>query len=278
METGIYESISSQEYHSDVAINSTSLKTLLEATPAHFKHKRDNPTVMEGDSLLAGTVLHAMLLEPNKYQDYFVIEHIDLVDKNKLEKNGGSKGQWDALKKDAEARGLPLVPYEMFRDCKGMRNSVLNNPFWRQFWPEMRCELSLFNEIDNVPVRARFDAIIGSSVILDIKTTKGRLSDKEIESCIEKYRYDFSAAMYIEVARSFDLPIESFVWVFVEKEAPFSCRVVQCNQETLDYARQDFYKALSLYKSCLQDDYWPSYDDYELPSLGLPQWYIKKNK
>lgn len=275
MKSGIYKDVTNQEYHADPAISSTPLKVMKDGTPESFKYHLDNRQSIESDALLRGSVLHAMLLEPRKYMDYFVFESHELKDKTKLTKNGGSKEDWDNLKRVAEHANLPLVKFDMYKDCTGMRNSVQAHPWWKNIAEHAVNEISLFSEIEGIPVKARYDSLLDEKHIIDLKTSKNVLNTASIQRSIVDYGYHLSAAMYIEVGRSLGLEVDGFTWAFVEINAPYSCRFVEASAKMLDVGRDEFYKCLRKIKQCQESNNWPGYT-LKIDKIDLPNWYASK--
>lgn len=275
MKTGIYKSVTNEQYHADPAISSTKLKKLKDGTAQSFKYHLDNPEHVESDALLRGSLLHAMLLEPEQYMDYFIIESRELKDKTKLAKNGGNKEDWDKLKKWAENEAKPLVKHDIYRDCVGMRNSVLAHPFWINIANHGANERSLFAEIDGVLVKARYDSLLEVSKIIDLKTSRNTLTTAGIQRTIADLGYHFSAAMYIEVGKALGLDITSFVWVFVETSAPYSCRFVEASDKMLEIGKEEFYKCLAKFKECQESGIWAGHP-LTIDKIDLPNWYANK--
>ena len=275
MKSGIYKDVTNQEYHADKALSSSKVKKLLTGTAASFKYHLDNPESIESDALLRGSVLHAMLLEPLKFMDYFVFETSELKDKTKLAKNGGSKEDWDNLKKYAEHGKIPLVKYDMYKDCTGMRNSVQAHPWWKNIADHAVNEISLFSEIEGIPVKARYDSLLDEKHIIDLKTSKNVLNTASIQRSIVDYGYHLSAAMYIEVGKSLGLEVDGFTWAFVEINAPYSCRFVEASAKMLDVGRDEFYKCLRKIKQCQESNNWPGYT-LKIDKIDLPNWYASK--
>lgn len=272
---GIYEDISNADYHADKAISSTSLKKLLNATPAHFKYALDNRETSDSDALLRGSVLHAMLLEPDTLSASFVFESHVIPDKTKLAKNGGGKETWDALKEKAQIRGLPLVKYDIYQDCIAMRDSVLAHPHWPNVKSHAKKEISLFAEINGVRVKARYDAMLANMMIIDLKTSRNILTTGKIQSTIAELGYHFSAAMYTEVGKACGLPIDRFVWIFIESFAPYSARFVEASEQMMEVGKSEFYKCLEKYKTCMQSSVWDAYSN-DIDIVHLPNWYANK--
>jgi len=269
--SGIVEGLSNELYHAHSAISSTGLKKLLTGTPAHLRSFLDSEDKLESEALLRGSVLHSMLLEPNTLNDTYIFERNYLKDKTRLAKNGGSKEQWDYLKEISEITGKPLVKFEIYDACRRMRDKVKANPYWPDIAKNSQKEISLFADIEGIPVKARYDAML-SNLVIDLKTSKDILTTANIQKTIIGLGYHFSAAMYIEIGRMLGLPVDGFVWIFVENKAPFSCRYVQADNEMLEIGRQEFYACLGKYKECLESDQWPGYSE-NVEVISMPAWY-----
>lgn len=271
---GIIEGLSNDAYHADKAISSTGLKKLLTGTPAHLRAYLYNDAKIESEALLRGSVLHSMLLEPDTLNDNYIFERNYLVNKTRLSKNGGTKEHWDSLKEVAEVTGKPLVKYEIYAACKAMRDKVQAHDFWPNIGRDAKKEISLFTEIEGVPVKARYDAILSDAVI-DLKTSRDILTSANIQKTIVKLGYHFSAAMYLAIGRKLGIKVDRFVWIFVENQEPYGCRYVEASQEMLEIGEQEFLKCLKKYKTCLENDDWEAYPK-TIDVIDLPNWYANK--
>jgi len=276
--SGIVEGLSNELYNVSKAMRSTVLKKLHDATPGHLRYLLDNPSFETTEALLRGQVLHCMVLEYHNLQKQFVIERTELKDKTKLNKNGGSKEDWDQLKSMAEVLGVPLVKHDMYLQVKGMANSISKHQHWQLFNAVGRKELSLFAEIEGVPCKARYDVMAsdeGQTFICDLKTSKETLTNQNVQKIIVQYGYHFSAAMYVEIGKALGLQIDEFSWMFVESKAPFGCRMVKASTEMMEIGRDEFYKCLRKYKECRDKKEWPMYP-LTLDTIDLPGWYANK--
>jgi exodeoxyribonuclease VIII len=276
--SGIVEGLSNELYNVSKAMRSTVLKKLHDATPGHMRHSLDNPSSETSEALLRGQVLHCMVLEPHNLQKQFVLERTELRDKTKLNKNGGSKEDWDQLKSMAEVLGIPLVKHDMYLQVKGMANSISKHQHWQLFNAIGRKELSLFAEIEGVPCKARYDVMAseeGQTFICDLKTSKETLTNQNVQKIIVQYGYHFSAAMYVEIGKALGLQIDEFSWMFVENKAPFGCRMVKASPEMMEIGREEFYKCLRKFKECRDKNEWPMYP-LTLDTIDLPGWYANK--
>jgi len=283
LEPGIYPDISLDEYNSHPAIRSSHLKILLDEMPADMKVKMDldkSESQSRKACLLNGEVLHAMVLEPMTQEHRFVYEKEPLKEKNKLEENGGSKKAWDALKATAKQYGRTLVPYEIYRGCQGMSEPLMKNTRWTNVQRFGSKELTLIADIKGVRCKVRLDAMLKPislpGTIVDLKTTSKGLSDRQIEKTIVEYGYQFSAAMYIEVAKALGISIGAFEWVFLQSEAPHQHRFFAANEDMLERGKWEFYKTLEIYRLAAETGNWPGYPTQTVTKVGLPSWYMKK--
>lgn len=270
--SGIVRNLPSIEYHAHPSVSSSILKNYLKyPTPAHAKFAINNPHDSGKEALLRGSVVHTLLLEPHRIDLDYVIEYKKLFDKTKLVKNGGDKETWDAMKKQADEKLLPIVPHSIWVEAKGMAESIQSHEYWQLVGKRADKEFSLFSTISGVPVRARYDALYGR-VVLDIKTCRFPLTDAKIDQVIASEKYHISAAMYLEVGKSLGIEVDRFVWVFVESFKPHLCRFVEASKRMLDTGRDEFYYALEKHKECTFNSVWPGYPN-EIRESDLPDWY-----
>lgn len=247
------------DYWADPAVSSSTLKKFLQLpTPAHVKHAIDNPQD-DSEALLLGRLLHCLLLEPERLDSYFVIERDRLRDKTRLEKNGGSKELWDALKAKAETALLPLVPFDMWQKAQAMARNIEALDLWMPISKEGHKELSVFTEIRNQRVKARYDILYGDT-IFDIKSSRHMLTDANISKVIEDMNYHLSAAMYLDIGNAAGLRVKRFVWIFVENFPPYLCRIKEATQTMLDAGQREFFHCLGKYKTGVDASHWPGYD------------------
>jgi PDDEXK-like domain of unknown function (DUF3799) len=248
------------DYWADRAVSSSTLKKFLQLpTPAHVKHAIDNPS-SDSEALLLGRLVHCLLLEADRLDAYFVIERERLRDKTKLAKNGGSKEEWDALKAKADARLLPIVPFDLWQKAQAMARNIEGLDLWTPISKDGHKELSVFTEIRGQPVKARYDILYGDT-IFDIKSSRHTLTDEHISKVIEAERYHLSAAMYLDVGNAAGLRVKRFVWIFVENFAPYLCRIKEATPAMLQAGQKEFLHCLGKYKTGVDAGHWPGYDE-----------------
>lgn len=274
--SGVHEGVPFTHYNALDALRSSQVKMLLEGPPCDLKWELDNPETTRTPSLLTGELLHAMILEPDTIGSRFVFEKEPLVDKTKLVKNGGSKEIWDSLKAEAEARGAELVPFDIYSKCLMMAKNVRAHPYFENIEKFARKELTLVAEIEGVLCKVRFDALLYGKtmggIVFDIKTTREKLTLRNIAKVVIDYNYQLSAAMYIEVGKALGLDLQGFNWIWVENLPPYNVRLTSANPDMLQRGRKEFYEALAVFKRCCESGDWGSYPT-EIEEVSLPPWY-----
>jgi exodeoxyribonuclease VIII len=176
-----------------------------------------------------GSLFHTMVLEPEKSN--FVAG----PDVNKNTK------EWKAFKADAEASGQTIIDQATLDMLNGMvasvrahpaANALLSGPGIAEgscFWHDERSgELCRCR-----PDKYRQDL----GIIVDLKSTEDA-SPKEFARSIANYRYHMQSAYYqdgVEAATG-DF-IKGFVFVAVEKKAPYAVAVYQLDMQGVEAGR-----------------------------------------
>jgi len=257
---GIYEGVSSADYHADAALGSTSLKTLATRTPAHWLWERDHP--VQKDAYDLGTVAHSLILE----QDESAVEVIDVEDKR------GAKWTVPADKARAEGK-IPLKTAE-WEQVKGMRDAVMAHPVARDLFTGHRAEESVFWDEGGLMLKCRPDAW-NPGLLVDLKTARNA-DPNEFGKTAAEYGYHQSAAHYIDgvkVATGEELP---FHFVMVEKTEPYLVSVVELDAEAINIGRALNERAKRIYRECVESNTWPGYPAAE--PVSLPMWAIYKSE
>lgn len=251
---GIYDGMTSADYHADPALGSTSLKTLATRTPAHYRWDQENQRHTQAFDL--GTALHSIVLE----QDETGIVEVDA-------------SSWQTIKareaRDAAyADGLtPLLAKEVAQ-AKRMRDAIMGHPIAQHAFTGHRAEASVFWEEDGLMLKCRPDAWV-QNLIVDLKSSL-TADPREFGKTAANLGYHQSAAHYqdgVKAATGEDLP---FLFVVAEKTAPYLVSVVELDQEALDLGRRLNDRAKRIYRECNANNSWPGYPDTE--PISLPVW------
>lgn len=242
------------EYHARPALGSTSVKTLAKYPPAVFRWQADNPQPHKAVFDL-GTAAHSLILE----QDESAFEIIDAADWR-------TKAAQTA-RDDAYTKGkVPLLQRD-YEAVKGMWYSVMDHPTAGPLFTGHIPEQSYFTTLQDVPVKARPDALNGTTVV-DLKTTGADLND--LARTVNNFGYHIQQAHYEAVMEACGQAVDDFVFVFVSTQAPHMVRVVRLEDAAVEFGNDRMAHALEVYRHCTLENHWPGYEGID--TLDLPAW------
>jgi len=115
------------------------------------------------------------------------------------------------------------------------------------------------DEITGLKIRLRPDILSSTkSTIVDIKSCLDS-SARKFKSDVFTYSYSLSAAYYCDF-----IGRENYIFAACSKTAPYEVALYGLNDEMYDYGREQYRMGLDLLKFCQDNNYWPSYNEFEL--------------
>lgn len=286
---GLHYGMPEDEYHADPmdrpSLSSSLARLVLNRSPLHAwtAHPRLNPEwePTEKKAFDIGRAAHRKVLGVGA--DYVAIPSELLSD------DGGVRTK-PAKEWAAEAREAGLTPLktEEVALIDRIAEAVNRKMDAMRMTLDPACsEVTVLNEIDGCPVRARVDnAPDGKPYLIDLKTTRDASPDGCIRA-ITEYGLDVQIAHYLDTWRAATGEDRTFRLVFVEKEPPFGCGVVQLyaakpgaseDQMAVDWmadGRGKVAYAREIWRDCLLTNEWPGYPD-QIATVGAPGWYRNK--
>lgn len=260
---GLIAGITDTQYHADrTQLSSTGARKLL-SCPARFKWEQDNPPAPKR-AWDFGKLAHRLVLGEGS-----PIQVIDAD--NWLTK--AAKEQRD----EAYASGaVPVLRSEHDAACQ-MRDSVMAHPAAGGIFAEGTAELSGYwrDEPTDVGLRFRPDwmtTVGGVPWCVDLKTTVSANPDDFARS-IAKFGYHAQAAWYLRGLKEGYGIDARFIFVAVEKSAPYPVSVIELDYEAIVEGERMNRAAIDLYAQCVKTDTWPAYDD-GITLINLPAWAL----
>jgi len=252
--------LSNAAYHALDAVGKSDLDKIARS-PAHWKYAvREETSAMQ-----IGSAVHCAVLEPARFSAEYVIA----PECDKRTKSG--KEQWAEF--EAANAGRTVLSLEDGLLCQRIQDSVLSHPRASAYLKHGQAEVSgLWNDEEfNVRCRMRMDWLTEESVLIDLKTTTDASPVAFAKSCAT-FRYHVQAAWYLDgyLQAEGDLPL-GFIFLAVEKTAPYAVALYELDAEAIDYGRQLARRDLARYANAREFDVWPAYAD-EVQSLSLPKW------
>jgi hypothetical protein len=257
--SGLMPGISNEVYHASPAIGSSRLKQVLKC-PALY---HANAPFAPSKSMELGTVVHAIVLEPDTLQDVCVIAP-------KFAGKGATAARAE-FKANNEGRIL-LSSAEMAK-AQAMASNVLALPDVGDILSAAQCEHSGWYDdpITGLACRYRPDART-DWLIADLKTCQDA-SPAGFSRAIENFGYHISAAHYLTGEREVsEVDHETFCFVVVENTAPYLAASYILDAESLALGYWLRWKALKLIKECTESGTWPGYSNGQVSHIGVPPW------
>ncbi len=254
--------MSNAEYHAErERLSSSNLKLLLK-DPAQFYQEKilgNKPEQVDNPAFAEGSLLHAMILEPQVIPEEFAIFP-------GMTKRGP---EWEQFKLDNPDKTLLSKPQEM--RCQYYYEAFKKRPEAQELMKTGYPELTLCASLLDVPVKVRTDFINPEAgIIVDVKTSGFPVDLDSFRLTVQQWQYGLSAALYCEVAkvvygREFD-----FYFIAISKKDGV-CEVFKLSDINKQLGLLEVYKALNIYKECKAKNMWTKFEkktiiesDYEI--------------
>lgn len=265
MSAGIVHGMSDATYHSRPELSSTEARLLLQS-PAKYRWRKDNPPLIDDSPKFdIGKAVHAKVL--GQGAEVVVVDADDWRTKAARE-----------ARENARALGkAPLLTRE-FEAVNAMAESVLAHPTARALLTQPGdTEVSVFADVDGVPVRARFDFLPDRSdkrtVAVDLKTCMDA-SKRGFESSVAKYEYAVQRAWYVDAYETVTGEHDTeMIFVAVEKTAPYLVAVYQLPVTWAERGHEMSIKARKSWAECTAAGEWPGYPE-QVQVLDEPLWHV----
>jgi exodeoxyribonuclease VIII len=245
-------------YRENAAINASALKQILKS-PAKYKYGLTAKQTTTA-ALKLGSAAHCAILEPQEFEARYIVkpEGLSLATKEGKE--------WKANVFDRE-----ILSCDEMEAVTGMLESIQAHKAFRLFETGL-AEFEIYTEIGGTPAKAKVDFMNDNGVIVDLKTTDDA-SPRGFSQSVFKYDYALQAAWYIDTARAAGYDITHFIFVAVEKTAPYLTAIYQLDDDAIEYGRKQYKEALRIYRECNVTGDWYGYSD-SIETISLPNWLV----
>lgn len=267
VKSGIIKGIPIAEYHKSAATSKSQLDQFAKS-PAHYLAALTTPR-KETAAMRIGSIFHGMVLEPERVK----IAVAPVCDKRT--KDG--KATWEAF--CIENVGAEIVTADEGEMLNGMAASIKAHPAASAllsgagiaegscFW---------FDERSGELCRCRPDLYRRDlGIIVDLKTTDDA-SPAGFARSIWKYAYHRQAALYMDgVGESTGDIIKGFVFVAVEKSAPYAVGVYRLDMQGEEAGRVSYQSLLLDLADCKINRNFPAYST-KIETISLPAYAVKE--
>ncbi len=218
-----------------------------------------------------GSAVHARIGEPETFDKDFAIKPEGL--------NLGTK---EGKLWKQENTGKIIIDHAFGESLQEIEKAFLESPGRKYYEMEGETEFSfVWDQRDGcrsgVPCKCRPDWISADQkIIVDLKTTQDA-SKRGFQRSIGTYGYHIQAAWYcMGVEAVTGVKPEEFIFIAIEKTAPYGIGVYKADQEMLDIGREKCQEALALIATCEDLQQWPDYSP-GVELISLPPWLRPKN-
>lgn len=262
MQPGIYLDLPNDDYHASNGISKSGLSLFAKCPEQyHWKHILGNRDE-EKSHFGTGKAFHTATTEPDKFDNEFVVAP-------DLNKNSNAYKDWASQNSDRQI--LNVKDYDV---VMGMSSKIRRHTIAKNLLADGIAEASIYaiDEITGELVKVRPDWISGGDIMVDLKSTTDASAGKFFRDMFS-YGYHLQAGMYPEVF-NWVKPgaITDFVFIVVEKTAPYSIGIYRASHEDRMIGADNFRRNLNRYANHKARGYWPSYNKDMIIDTALPTW------
>ena len=233
-------------YHAHPALNASTLKAVASKPLAKVRYDLDHRR--HSTAFDIGSAAHKAILEHD-------LSSIHVVDADSW-RTKAAQAERDA----AYAVGkTPLLAHE-FAAVEHMCDAVMEHDTARDLLAGHQPEVSVFADLYGQPCKARLDAWHPDrNLVVDLKTTQDANPDTFDRTALN-FGYHHQMAHYRDVmhAETGDRP--RFLFVLVEKAAPYLVSVVELDDLFYDLGQRRNYEAAEKWKRAVATNTWPGYE------------------
>lgn len=255
--------MSDADYHQRRELSSTGVRRLLDS-PARFRYWEDHPQPAKAAFDL-GSAAHTKLLGVGANTVEYPAEH--------LTQSGNASTKAATVEWEQEQRAAGLIPISAgdARKVDAMAEAVLADADAKAILERIAGrEVTIIQDIDGVPMRARFDLYDGINAA-DLKTTRDA-SPRGFNRSVGSYGYQVQARWYKDAHEAeTGSPLQSFTFIVVESAAPHLVGCYELDVMWDDVAAGMTQKARALYRECTETGVWPGYG---AATLTAPTWAV----
>lgn len=283
---GIYYDMPFEEYLRINAFHKSAMSELRKS-PRHYWHFKNTP--LDTKAIREGRLLETVLLEPELFYEQFVIYpdyYMDYEYKKSVKRPNPPliKMEWSnarkycqTWKKEQEARGkIPIAEKDVDEVIECAAVIASKSELRKLIQGQMQVTMVWVDPKTGVLCKARID-ILRDDMIVDLKKTKdasySNTGKGGFSNEILNFGYHEQGALYSdgwEVLNNHRLP---FVFLAVEKFAPFECAGYPLREDSLITGRYNYRAMQIVYRDILEEGKYHGYPN-QLQDIDIPAYQL----
>jgi len=234
-------------------VSASDIKNFLKSPRYYYYERNEKVEKSTGRHFNIGSGLHELILEPQLFKtNYVVYPKVDARTK---------EGKQQIAEFNETSGGKTILYEDEMEMIRLISENALKNNSLVELMKDSHREVSCYtiDEITGLKIRLRPDILSSTkSTIVDIKSCLDS-SARKFKSDVFTYSYSLSAAYYCDF-----IGRENYIFAACSKTAPYEVALYGLNDEMYDYGREQYRMGLDLLKFCQDNNYWPSYNEFEL--------------
>jgi exodeoxyribonuclease VIII len=272
------QEMSFDEYRAIPAISASMIKLAAKKTKAHVYHSffEQDQDSSKSAAMALGSVVHKAILEPETFDDYYVVMPEGL-------KRNTKEGK--ALWADLTATGKEPIPRTEWNKAKAIAKQIHAMPYWDEIMQSNPVFENVLTFIDDGGVfKARFDIYCESTprhpngLIVDLKTCADADNFVFARSC-HNLGYHIQAAFYTQMVKQSrgGESAPDFLILAVETKAPFLAAPYLMDAQTIKLGQDDCARLIPELKNCFATNQWTGYST-EPEYLSYPAYAFRDDE
>ncbi len=265
--SGLHLDVPAEDYHARIpGLASKGVLDLFDRSPAHYWAWLQGLVRPDTAALKFGKALHCSMLEPYAFATLYTVAP-DFGDCRKTD-NKKRRDDWRT-----ENGGRIWLDAGDMKAIEGMTAAVQAHPLARKMLEGGVSESTLrwVDEETGLICKARGDYYREDiAACFDVKTTEDARAAAVARS-VAKYGYHRQHAHYDDGFAAVGAPLQHFVFVFVEKVAPYAVALFRLDDDATERGRESVRGSLRKMAACVESGEYPGYET-SIQTLELPAW------
>jgi len=258
------------DYHAHPAISKSHLDQVARS-PLHYwaRYLDPNRVITEPTpAMTIGSAVHTHVLELDQWDSHYAIAPESIDRRTKM-----GKAEWEVF--TTAATGRTVLSRADADLVMRMGHAVFAHPAAAMLLAlpgKAETTHMWTDEATGLQCKCRPDWLTDDGrLIVDLKTTEDA-SPRGFARSIAQWRYHTQASWYLDgVQQSTGTRPEQFLFLCVEKKAPYACAVYAADADMIAAGAQTAARDLDVLATCKAANAWPGYSD-QIEPISLPAW------